>query len=89
MKLAREIAQEHYAGKEDLPELQKLFDDAEAKLEVLIASKLEPVREILEKIKSCEAPYKRDQWEFANSVIDTQTAFADEALALLSEEEKP
>ena len=80
MKLAREIAQEHYAGKEDLPELQKLFDDAEAKLEVLIASKLEPVREAIVKLAALNSP------KDCECSVCVRT---NEIIALLSEEEQP
>lgn len=46
MNLAKEIAAEHYSGKEDIPELRVLFDDAEKRLEALIAAKLEPLRQL-------------------------------------------
>ena len=88
MKIAIEIV-DKIAEWTKNPICASLLDDAEAKelIAEYISAKLEPVRDILEKIKSCEAPFKRDKFEFANSVIDTHVALAEKALALMGEEE--
>ena len=86
IKIAKEIAETLYPlGTKRRDKVNAAIDRRIA--ERVITAKLEPVRDILEKIKSCEAPFKRDKFEFANSVIDTHVALADEALAMMGEEE--
>ena len=55
-------------------------------IEKLVAEKLRPIREALEKIIENEAPFKRDPHEFAISVIETHDRIAEEALAMFEEE---
>ena len=86
MKLAKEIAQQL---DDDMVDNCKAYGDSyvdQDYVELMIAKKLEPVRNALKKIASMEAPFKRDVLEFANSTINMCERTAKDALAMFDDE---